>query len=83
MNSFGPHDKHNNYNHLLVNSIDSILSLLFYRRCMFGVNEVVLDQAARELVEHAFGLIKTKVAQSPSWMSRWYQKLFENYFFFH
>ncbi|KAG0196539.1 hypothetical protein BGX28_010002 [Mortierella sp. GBA30] len=52
------HDKCNKYSDQFVKSIDNILSLLFYKRCMFGIDEVVLNQAAPEFVEHAFGRIK-------------------------
>jgi len=52
------HDKHNKYKQQLVDSIDTILSLLMYQRCMFGSRDLVLKEVDPHLVEHAFGRIK-------------------------
>ncbi|KAF9993230.1 hypothetical protein BGZ65_011289, partial [Modicella reniformis] len=38
------HDKHNKYKDQLVESIDSILGLLMYQRCMFGNHDLVLKE---------------------------------------
>ncbi|KAG0248328.1 hypothetical protein BG011_000186 [Mortierella polycephala] len=52
------HDKCNKYNDQFVESIDNILSLLLFQRCMFGENKLVLKDAEPQLVERAFGRIK-------------------------
>ncbi|KAF9343485.1 hypothetical protein BGX34_006702 [Mortierella sp. NVP85] len=51
-------DKHNKYKDQLVESIDSMLGLLVYQRCMFGNHDLVLKEVGPQLVEHAFGRIK-------------------------
>ncbi|KAG0197922.1 hypothetical protein BGX31_004743, partial [Mortierella sp. GBA43] len=48
-------DKHKDQ---LVKSIDSMLGLLMYQRCMFGNHDLVLKEVDPQLVEHAFGRIK-------------------------
>jgi hypothetical protein len=52
------HDKHNKYKDQLVESIDSLLGLLMYQRCMCGNHDLVLKEVDPQLVEHAFGRIK-------------------------
>ncbi|KAI8595207.1 hypothetical protein EDD21DRAFT_420888 [Dissophora ornata] len=52
------HDKHNKYKHQLVDSIDNILGLLMYQRCMFGSHDLVLKEVDPHLVEHTFGRIR-------------------------
>ncbi|KAF9322517.1 hypothetical protein BG006_002321, partial [Podila minutissima] len=52
------HNKYGTYSEQLVNSIDNIPSLHFYERCIFGIGNVVLNQADPQLMEHAFGRIK-------------------------
>ncbi|KAF9578497.1 hypothetical protein BGW38_005666, partial [Lunasporangiospora selenospora] len=52
------HDKHNKYKDQLVESIDSMLGLLMYQRCMFGSHDLILKEVDPQLVEHAFGRIK-------------------------
>ncbi|KAF9546604.1 hypothetical protein EC957_009527 [Mortierella hygrophila] len=57
------HDKHNKHKDQLVESIGSMLGLLMYQRCVFGNHNLVLKEVDPQLVEHAFGRIKTsKVA---------------------
>ncbi|KAF8924989.1 hypothetical protein BGZ47_003536, partial [Haplosporangium gracile] len=51
------HDKHSKYKDQLVESIDSMLGLLMYQRCMFGTHDLVLKEVDPQLVEHAFGRI--------------------------
>ncbi|KAF9178381.1 hypothetical protein BGZ51_007824 [Haplosporangium sp. Z 767] len=52
------HEKCNKNSEQLQDSVESILGLLLYRRCMFGDEKLELDQAMPELVERAFGRIK-------------------------
>ncbi|KAI8355057.1 hypothetical protein B0O80DRAFT_52621 [Mortierella sp. GBAus27b] len=52
------HDKHNKHKDQLVESIDSMLCLLMYQRCMFGNHDIVLKEVDPQLIEHAFGRIK-------------------------
>ncbi|KAF9081687.1 hypothetical protein BGX23_000568 [Mortierella sp. AD031] len=67
------HDKHNKYKDQLVESIDSMLGLLMYQRCMFGNHDLVLKEVDPQLVEHAFGRIK--IIKEP-----FVSKAVENYF---
>ncbi|KAF9921492.1 hypothetical protein BGZ67_000422, partial [Mortierella alpina] len=48
----------NRYKELRLESIDNMLGLLMYQRCMFGNHDLVLKEVNPELVEHAFGRIK-------------------------
>ncbi|KAF9401563.1 hypothetical protein BGZ76_007526, partial [Entomortierella beljakovae] len=48
-------DKHRD---IFSKSIESILGLMLYRRCMFGDSELKFDYAVPELVELAFGRIR-------------------------
>ncbi|KAG9062135.1 hypothetical protein KI688_006467 [Linnemannia hyalina] len=41
----------------LVETIDSMLALLMYQRCMFGDHNLVLKEVDPQLVEHAFGRV--------------------------
>lgn len=52
------HNKYTKHSRRLVKSILDILRLCFYRRCMFGENRLVLNEAYPLLVERAFGYIK-------------------------
>ncbi|KAF9084991.1 hypothetical protein BGX29_002225, partial [Mortierella sp. GBA35] len=52
------HDKCNKYSDQFVESIDNLLILLMFQRCMFGVDKLVLKDAEPRLVERAFGRIK-------------------------
>ncbi|KAG0336079.1 hypothetical protein BG004_008207 [Podila humilis] len=74
--------KHNKYKHQFEgDSIDSMLGLLMYQRCMFGSHDLVLKEVDPLLVEHAFGRIKiisgkaTTVIDEP-----FVSKAVENYF---
>ncbi|KAG0058060.1 hypothetical protein BGZ90_005170 [Linnemannia elongata] len=51
-------NKHNKYKDQLRESVDSVLGLLMYQRCMFGNHDLVLKEVNPGLVEHAFGRIK-------------------------
>ncbi|KAG0196176.1 hypothetical protein BGX33_001959, partial [Mortierella sp. NVP41] len=51
-------NKHNKYKDQLMESVDSVLGLLMYQRCMFGNHDLVLKEVNPALVEHAFGRIK-------------------------
>ncbi|KAF9922893.1 hypothetical protein BGZ67_010221, partial [Mortierella alpina] len=51
-------DKQNKYKELHLESIDNMLGLLMYQRCMFGNHDLVLKEVNPQLVEHAFGRIK-------------------------
>ncbi|KAG9319042.1 hypothetical protein KVV02_007468, partial [Mortierella alpina] len=51
-------DKQNKYKDLHLESIDNMLGLLMYQRCMFGNHDLVLKEVNPQLVEHAFGRIK-------------------------
>ncbi|KAG0197040.1 hypothetical protein BGX33_000994, partial [Mortierella sp. NVP41] len=52
------HSKYDKNSHQLTESILNILRLVFYRRCMFGEDKLVLKEAEPQMVEHAFGRIK-------------------------
>ncbi|KAF9951959.1 hypothetical protein BGZ70_000789, partial [Mortierella alpina] len=51
-------NKQNKYKDLHLESIDNMLGLLMYQRCMFGNHDLVLKEVNPQLVEHAFGRIK-------------------------
>ncbi|KAF9974931.1 hypothetical protein BGZ75_000671 [Mortierella antarctica] len=51
-------NKQNKYKELHLDSIDNMLGLLMYQRCMFGNHDLVLKEVNPQLVEHAFGRIK-------------------------
>ncbi|KAG0026393.1 hypothetical protein BGZ81_006403 [Podila clonocystis] len=74
-------DKHNKYNDQLVDSMDSMLGLLMYQRCMFGSHDLVLNEVDPQLVEHAFGRIKIMAGQAVTVMNEpFVSKAVENYF---
>ncbi|KAF9924400.1 hypothetical protein BGZ67_009274 [Mortierella alpina] len=52
------HDKQSKYKELHLESIDNMLGLLMYQRCMCGNHDLVLKDVNPKLVEHAFGRIK-------------------------
>ncbi|KAG0246148.1 hypothetical protein BG011_002527, partial [Mortierella polycephala] len=52
------HEKCGRNSEQVQDSVESVLGLLLYRRCMFGDEKLELDQAMPELVERAFGRIK-------------------------
>ncbi|KAG0329172.1 hypothetical protein BG000_000169 [Podila horticola] len=75
------HDKHNKYKDQLVESIDSMLGLLMYQRCMFGNHDLVLKEVDPQLVEHAFGRIKIIRGKAVTVMDEpFVSKAVENYF---
>ncbi|KAG0355130.1 hypothetical protein BGZ54_001285 [Gamsiella multidivaricata] len=75
------HDKHNKYKDQLVESIDSMLGLLMYQRCMFGNHDLVLKEVDPQLVEHAFGRIKIIRGRAVTVMNEpFVSKAVENYF---
>ncbi|KAI8597290.1 hypothetical protein EDD21DRAFT_385818 [Dissophora ornata] len=75
------HDKHNKYKDQLVESIDSMLGLLMYQRCMFGNHDLVLKEVDPQLVEHAFGRIKIIQGKAVTAMDEpFVSKAVENYF---
>ncbi|KAF9109659.1 hypothetical protein BGX30_008290, partial [Mortierella sp. GBA39] len=75
------HDKHNKYKDQLVESIDSMLGLLMYQRCMSGSHDLVLKEVDPQLVEHAFGRIKIIQGQAVTAMDEpFVSKAVENYF---
>ncbi|KAG0013939.1 hypothetical protein BGZ82_001959, partial [Podila clonocystis] len=75
------HDKHNKYKDQLVESIDSMLGLLMYQRCMFGNHDLVLKEVDPQLVEHAFGRIKIIQGRAVTVMDEpFVSKAVENYF---
>ncbi|KAF9123631.1 hypothetical protein BG015_005274, partial [Linnemannia schmuckeri] len=75
------HDKHNKYKDRLVESIDSMLGLLMYQRCMFGNHDLVLKEVDPQLVEHAFGRIKIIKGHAVTVMDEpFVSKAVENYF---
>ncbi|KAG0060267.1 hypothetical protein BGZ89_012410 [Linnemannia elongata] len=76
------HDKHNKYrDQLKVESIDSMLGLLMYQRCMFGNHDLVLKEVKPQLVEHAFGRIKIISGRAVTVMDEpFVSKAVENYF---
>ncbi|KAI8598060.1 hypothetical protein EDD21DRAFT_198776 [Dissophora ornata] len=75
------HDKHNKYKHQLVDSIDNILSLLMYQRCMFGSHDLVLKEVDPHLVEHAFGRIRIIKGRAVTVLDEpFVSKAVENYF---
>ncbi|KAG9062119.1 hypothetical protein KI688_006845 [Linnemannia hyalina] len=75
------HDKHNKYKDQLVEAIDSMLGLLMYQRCMFGIHDLVLKEVDPQLVEHAFGRIKIIRGRAVTVMDEpFVSKAAENYF---
>ncbi|KAF9536754.1 hypothetical protein EC957_009801 [Mortierella hygrophila] len=75
------HDKHNKYKTQIVESIDSMLGLLMYQRCMFGNHDLVLKEVDPQLVEHAFGRIKIIKGRAVTVMDEpFVSKAVENYF---
>ncbi|KAF9916671.1 hypothetical protein FBU30_001209 [Linnemannia zychae] len=75
------HDKHNKYKHQLVDSIDNVLSLLMYQRCMFGSHDLVLKEVDPQLIEHAFGRIKIIKGRAITVVDEpFVSKAVENYF---
>jgi hypothetical protein len=75
------HDKHNKYKDQLVESIDRMLGLLMYQRCMFGDHDIVLKEVDPQLVEHAFGRIKIIQGHAVTVMDEpFVSKAVENYF---
>ncbi|KAI8360926.1 hypothetical protein B0O80DRAFT_145835 [Mortierella sp. GBAus27b] len=64
-----------------VKSIDNMLGLLMYQRCMFGTHDVVLKAVNPELIEHAFGRIKIFRGRAVTVMDEPFVfKAVENYF---
>ncbi|KAF9984705.1 hypothetical protein BGZ65_012828 [Modicella reniformis] len=75
------HDKHNKYKDQFVESIDNMLGLLMYQRCMFGNHDLVLKEVDPLLVEHAFGRIKIIRGRAVTVMDEpFVSKAVENYF---
>ncbi|KAI8348362.1 hypothetical protein B0O80DRAFT_502030 [Mortierella sp. GBAus27b] len=75
------HDKHNKHKDQLVESIDSMLGLLMYQRCIFGNHDIVLEEVDPQLVEHAFGRIKIIQGHAVTVMDEpFVSKAVENYF---
>ncbi|OAQ22444.1 hypothetical protein K457DRAFT_26086 [Linnemannia elongata AG-77] len=75
------HDKHNKYKDQVVESIDSMLGLLMYQRCMFGNHNLALKEVNPQLVEHAFGRIKIIKGNAVTVMDEpFVSKAVENYF---
>ncbi|KAF9344405.1 hypothetical protein BGX26_004416 [Mortierella sp. AD094] len=75
------HDKHNKYKDQLVESIDSILALLMYQRCMFGNHDLILKEVDPQLVEHAFGRIRIVQGRTVTVIDEpFVSKAVENYF---
>ncbi|KAI8595060.1 hypothetical protein EDD21DRAFT_425759 [Dissophora ornata] len=76
------HDKCNKHSDQLVDSVESILGLLLYQRCMFGEDKLVLNQAEPQLVERAFGRIKIESGHVMTVLNEpFVMKAVENYFF--
>ncbi|KAI8361002.1 hypothetical protein B0O80DRAFT_422126 [Mortierella sp. GBAus27b] len=64
-----------------VESIDNMLGLLMYQRCMFGTHDVVLKAVKPELIEYAFGRIKIFGGRAVTVMDEPFVfKAVENYF---
>ncbi|KAF9432549.1 hypothetical protein BGZ76_010636, partial [Entomortierella beljakovae] len=62
-------------------SIEGILGLMLYRRCMFGDSELKFDYAVPELVELAFGRIRVTEGQVSTTLDEpFVMKAAENYF---
>ncbi|KAI1302691.1 hypothetical protein EDD11_005567 [Mortierella claussenii] len=75
------HAKYNKYSDQLVDSIDNILGLLLYQRCMFGEAKLVLKDAEPQLVEHAFGRIRIISGRAVTALDEpFVSKAVENYF---
>ncbi|KAF8923383.1 hypothetical protein BGZ58_003017 [Dissophora ornata] len=75
------HDKNNKYKHELVDSIDNILGLLMYQRCMFGGHDLVLKEVNPQLVEHSFGHIRIIKGRAVTALDEpFVSKAVENYF---
>ncbi|KAF9149532.1 hypothetical protein BG015_008669 [Linnemannia schmuckeri] len=76
------HGKCNKYSPQFVVSFVTTLGLLFYKRCMFGVDEAVPNHSAPELIERAFGRIKIIQSHAITVMDEpFVSKAVENYFF--
>ncbi|OAQ22280.1 hypothetical protein K457DRAFT_1825616 [Linnemannia elongata AG-77] len=74
-------NKHNKYKDQLRESVDSVLGLLMYQRCMFGNHDLVLKEVNPALVEHAFGRIKIIRGRAVTVMDEpFVSKAVENYF---
>ncbi|KAF9907382.1 hypothetical protein BX616_000423, partial [Lobosporangium transversale] len=74
-------DKYNRYKDKLVESIDSMLGLLMYQRCMFGNHDLILKEVDPSLVEHAFGRIKIIRGRAVTVIDEpFVSKAVENYF---
>ncbi|KAF9916716.1 hypothetical protein FBU30_001179 [Linnemannia zychae] len=74
-------DKHNKYKDQLVESVDSMLGLLMFQRCMFGSHDLVLKEVDPQLVEHAFGRIKILSGRAVTMVDEpFVSKAVENYF---
>ncbi|KAH7028688.1 hypothetical protein BKA57DRAFT_511480 [Linnemannia elongata] len=74
-------NKHNKYKDQLRESVDSVLGLLMYQRCMFGNHDLVLKEVNPGLVEHAFGRIKIIRGHAVTVMDEpFVSKAVENYF---
>jgi hypothetical protein len=63
-------NKHNKYKDQLGESVDSVLGLLIYQRCMLGNHDLVLKEMNPALVEHAFGRIKIILGHTVPKLSR-------------
>ncbi|KAG0048432.1 hypothetical protein BGZ89_004598 [Linnemannia elongata] len=75
------HNKNNKYKDQLVESIDSILGILMYTRCMFGDHKLVLGQVDPLLVELAFGRVKIIHGRAVTVVDEpFVSKAVENYF---
>ncbi|KAF9084098.1 hypothetical protein BGX29_002746, partial [Mortierella sp. GBA35] len=75
------HDKHNKYKDQLDESINNMLGLLMYQRCMFGNHNLILKDVSPQLVEHAFGRIKIIRGRAVTVMDEpFVSKTVENYF---
>lgn len=75
------HDKCNKHSDELVDSIDNILGLLLYQRCMFGEDKLLLNQADPQLVERALGRIKIIQGHAITAMDEpFVSKAVENYY---
>ncbi|KAF9968233.1 hypothetical protein BGZ73_000206, partial [Actinomortierella ambigua] len=73
--------KYNNHKDQLEDSIDNMLGLLMYQRCMFGNHDLVLKEVDPQLVEHAFGRIKIFSGHAVTVMDEpFVSKAVENYF---
>ncbi|KAG0339835.1 hypothetical protein BG000_001232 [Podila horticola] len=75
------HNKYTKHSRRLVKSILNILRLCFYRRCVFGEDKVVLNEAYPPLVERAFGRIKIVHGHAVTVLDEpFVSKAVENYF---